>query len=274
MTMKRRVGIRGFTIVETMVVLAVTGGLFVMIVATLSGRQRSNEFIQSINDVRTRIQQVISETQNGYYANMGDFQCSGAGGTVNITKPAISPAQGENQDCVFLGKVIQFGVGSGNGEQARVYPIVGLRKATTFAAAAPTPVYRSGVVDESTYFDMKYGLQMVKMLSRNVEIGAFGVLSSLDSSNPGKSGDQQFSVYGVHGTKPTPGYDKDQAAQRVKNAFGSGLYDTNPSGGVKICFSSGGTNQYGLITVGDNGGQLSVDLNIIDKSAVGSPCGI
>ncbi|CAN5386820.1 hypothetical protein BH09PAT4_BH09PAT4_08300 [soil metagenome] len=269
--MKRRVGTSGFTIMETMIVLAVTAGLFVLIAATLGGRQRSNEFTQAINDVRTVIQQAITETQSGFYANKGDFTCTRVGMSANISGSANT--QGKNKDCVFLGKVIQFGIAGTDPEEARVYPIVGLRTATSFVAAAPTPVYRSGVVNESTDFKLKYGLKTVKMVSGGSQIGAFGVLSSIDSSNPGKSGDQQFSVYGVRGTNITSD-SNDQAAQHIQSAFASGSYDINPSGGVKVCFESGGTPQYGLVTVGDNGGQLSVDLKIIDKSMVGTPCGI
>lgn len=270
--MKRRVGLAGFTIVETMIVLAVTGALFIAVAGTLAGRQRSNEFTQSINDARDQIQQVITETQNGYYASGQNFDCSLLGGGISLA--VGSNHQGTNGDCVFLGKVIQFKIKATNPEEARVYPIAGIRTATDLTTAHPTPVI-TGTIDASTAIKLKYGLTTVKMTSGGVPIGAFGVLSSLDSSNPGKSGDQQFSVYGIKNTNVLGNDDKNQAALKIKNSLASTSgYDVNPTGGIKICFESGGTPQYGLITIGDNGGQLAIDLKIIDKAGLAKPCNI
>jgi len=48
----------------------------------------------------------------------------------------------------------------------------------------------------------------------------------------------------------------------------------NPAGGVIICFESGGTDQYGIITVGGGGRQLTTKLEIVAKAteAPGGRC--
>jgi len=257
--MKRRVGLAGFTIVETMIVLAVTGALFVAIAGTLAGRQRSNEFTQSINDVRTQIQQVVTEIRNGYYPSSNDFSCRNTGSALAIDR-STSVNQGKNTDCVFLGKVMQFNVNGLDMSNVLVYPVAGIRTAATIANADPS-VVRNGVVDTSATFKLKYGLTVTGMRANGTSIGAFGVLSSLDSTTPGESGDQQFDIYGLSGTplnhaKLIGGTSSDDnlVAQFIKN----------PSGGIQICFKSGGTNQYGLVTVGNNNSQLSVDLRVMD----------
>lgn len=248
--MKRRVGLAGFTIVETMIVLAVTGALFVAIAATLAGRQRSNEFTQSINDVRAQIQQVVTETKNGFYANAVDFACSAPGGTT-LTISNGSTKQGEHTDCVFLGKILQFT----DTDEVYVYPVAGIRTAADIASAHPT-VIRNGLVDQSTDFKLKYGLTAVKMRANGSDSGAFGVLSSLDSTTPGQSGDQLFDIYALTNVHLGDGQ-LDDSTDVLAAA-------KNPSQGVQICFKSGGTNQYGLVTVGNNSSQLSVDLKIMD----------
>ena len=251
--MKRRVGLAGFTIVETMIVLAVTGGLFVVIAATLSGRQRSNEFTQSINDARSRIQQVITEAKNGYFPNT-DYACTASASSVIIA--AGSDAQGSRTDCVFLGKVLQFNVNGHDPSEVIVYPVAGIRTKTDVLLADPSVVSNS-LVDLSTNFNLKYGLTVEKtrVVGGTQNVGAFGVLSSLDTTTPGKSGDQQFDLYALSGIQL--GHDKLTDATDLLSAFSK-----NPAAGFQICFKSGGTDQWGLITVGNNGSQLSVDLQI------------
>lgn len=252
--MKRRVGLAGFTIVETMIVLAVTGALFVMIAATLAGRQRSNEFTQSINDVRSHIQQVITEVQNGYYPN-ANYSCTASATSVIISSG--SDTQGTNTGCVFLGKIMQFSP-AGATDQVIVYPVAGIRTQTDILNADPSVVVHDSTADASTTLGLKYGLTIEKMRAGGSNVGAFGVLSSMDTTNPGKSGDQQFDIYGY----------RDIPLGHDKLTDGNSLtanYVKNPSGGVQLCFKSGGTNQYGLITIGNNNSQLSVDLQIMDS---------
>ena len=251
--MKRRVGLAGFTIVETMIVLAVTGALFVAIAATLAGRQRSNEFTQSVNGARDQIQQVITEVQNGYFPS-ADYSCTAT--TLNVMISSGSDTQGKNTGCVFLGKIMQFKVRDQDPSKVIVYPVAGIRTKTDIATADPS-VVSNGLADASTDFSLKYGLTVEKMRAGSTNIGAFGVLSSLDSTTPGKSGDQQFDVYGFANVSlgVTP--------KLTDGTVLTAAWIKNPSGGVQICFKSGGTNQYGLMTVGNNNNQLSVDLKIM-----------
>jgi type II secretory pathway pseudopilin PulG len=237
-----------------MIVLAVTGALFVAIAATLTGRQRSNEFTQSINDVRTRIQQIMTEARNGYYPSATTFNCSAVGNSLSIV--VGTPTQGSRTDCVFLGKVLQFNSSGLNPEDVEVYPVAGIRTATDITVADPSVVSNSQV-DTSETFSLKYGLTVEKMRAGGSNVGAFGILSSMDSINPGKSGDQQFDIYAY----------RDVPFGHSKLTDGNNLtanYVKNPSGGVQICFKSGGTNQYGLVTIGNNSSQLSVDLKVMD----------
>src|SRR6266511_2117091 len=107
-TMKGGKKARGFTVVETLIVLAVTGGLFVAIAATLSGRQNRTQFTQAIQEIQSQIQQVVNDVGSGYFPSTNNFSCS-----ATLAGPSIatgSAEQGSNAGCVFIGKAIQFGV--------------------------------------------------------------------------------------------------------------------------------------------------------------------
>ncbi len=268
----------GFTIVETMVVLVVTGALFVVIAATLTGRQNAAEFTHAIQSVQSQLQQIINQIAEGYYPNSGDFSCVQSGGSSISIGPG-SNTLGTNQDCVFLGKVIQFGVQGSDPEEYRAYTIAGLRDATSgatspFQNAAPTIVGVSG--DYTSYSDAKqleYGLTTLWVKSSGNSIGAVGFLmepGSLDSSSTSGygSGAQQVDLVPIRPTNI--GQNVSQAVAGIESSTGGGLRDPilstsapiNPSNGVQVCFVSGGTNQSGLITIGSAGRQLLVKLDI------------
>lgn len=262
---------RGFTILETLIVLAVTGGLFVIVAVTLSGRQARTQFSQSVQEVRSQIQEVINEVAVGYYPNANNFTC-----TATLTGPSFSSAspaeQGTNTGCVFLGKAIQFRVAGTDPQEFNVFSIAGLQRdssgneVTSYVAAKPEVV--------------PYATEKKKLLyGLSVEGVAFGpsgpapypstiaFMNSLGSYNGDSlvSGSQQVKLLPVKGG--TLDQDTAQGAAAINNYLqGKSGYtpdaDANPNKGVFICFVSGGTNQSGLITIGNNGRQLSVKLNI------------
>lgn len=249
--MKRRVGIAGFTIVEVMIVLVVTSLLFTLIALTIAGRQRSNEFTQAINDVRSALQQQISEVQAGYYPRSGSFSCNSG--------PSISTGgsvgQGSNGPCVYLGKAFQFGLSSAP-ETVRVYTVVGNRSGTDIASANPTPVTPVSVSDYT--FQLKYGLTVGWIRYAGTNTGTFAVMNApLDTSVSQANGNTQLDVYGM----PAPSLGQ---ADGLLTATHLDSIVANPAGGVQICLNSGGTNQNGLITIGQNNRQLAVDLKIRD----------
>ena len=246
--MKRRVGLAGFTITEVMIVLAVTGVLFAVIAATITGRQRSNEFTQSINDIRSELQQQISEVQAGYYPRSGNFECT-AGPTINSVG---NVEQGANDACVYLGKAFQFA--AGNPENIRIYTIVGNRSANDMTAANPTPIKPTTLSDDT--IQLRYGLTVAWIRYSGVNTGTFAVMNSpLDTAVDRASGNTQVDIYGL----PSPQLNQ---ADGLLSETHLNSIAANPSTGVAICLNSAGTDQNGLITIGQDNRQLAVDLRI------------
>lgn len=276
--MKRAFKQQGFTIVETMIVLAISGFLFLSAVILVGGQQNKAAFAQAIQDVQSVIQEHMNEVGDGFYSNSGNFTCTGNTGTLRITS-GVSP-QGSNTGCIFLGKVLQFGVKSTDPQQFVTYAIAGLRADSngnliqTFAAANPVVVApgtntNQRVPDSSTTDLLHNGLTVVSMKYVNggssQSIGAVGFVSGLGSFDPSSSkllsGSQQISLVPIPGTQIN--VTKQTGVDDINRNLARAPVDPD-NGSVQICFASGGTNQSGLMTIGGNGRQLAVTLDIKD----------
>ncbi|HSX44369.1 MAG TPA: hypothetical protein VLE69_03715, partial [Candidatus Saccharimonadales bacterium] len=71
----------GFTIVETMIVLAVTGFMFFSAMLFISGQQAKTEFTQAAHETEAKINDVLNDVSTGVYNNKGDFRCDYIGGS-------------------------------------------------------------------------------------------------------------------------------------------------------------------------------------------------
>ena len=255
---------RGFTIVEVLIVLAVTSAMFVMAVYAINGKQDQTEFQQSVNDIQSSIQQEIDKVAAGDYADTGNFTCDGTLGSVIITPGTTK--QGSNTGCIFLGRVLQFGVHGTNPEQYISYSIAGLQNNNGSLTAALPVAIAPGAVTNTSYPNASVtnalhdGLHVVSMKYNGNNVGAVGFLSSLGqySGTTLLSGSQTINLIPVTNSalNTTSGTAVDAINQHLATS------PQNPSGGVQICFASGGTNQSGLITIGGNGRSLSVTLQI------------
>lgn len=280
----RSVGAKGFTVIETLIVLAVTGFLLAAAIFALNGRQNATQFSQGVRDTESRIQKVINEVSSGYYPNSGNFSCNGTFGQP-ILSTLTNAAQGTNSSCIFLGKVIQF---SDNSTTFNVFNVVGVRKTTTgplttLVSARPRLIAQGNAVADSNVPNilevesMPYGLASNDMYYKvlgnpaNNPVWAVGFLSAIGSLAAGDDS-QQIDVYAIPGV--SPGADAKTAVDQINNSFkptgaapGSGsVYTTpsakNPTGGVKVCLQSGSTNQSALLSIGGQGRQLTVSVNI------------
>lgn len=266
---------QGFTIMETLIVLAVTSTLFVIIAATLSGRQQRTQFEQAANDIRAEIQQVINDVGTGFYPSTNNFSCSA--GAFGPTLGAGSTTQGENTGCIFLGKAMQFSAG-GNESAYNIIPIAGLQRTntgtevSTYAEASPRAISPStsdsSIPDLVVKKKLQYGLEAYSMTygTTNIPIGAFVVANSLATYSSGTlaSGSGQLNIIPI--TSSNLGSAQEVTAQNINTTMHTA--PVNPAGGIKICFASEGSNQSGLVTIGPtSAGQLSVTLSIKANTA-------
>jgi prepilin-type N-terminal cleavage/methylation domain-containing protein len=272
----------GFTIVEVMIVLAVTGLLFLGAAALISGRTDQTEFDQATRALQQQMQDTVNEVSAGNYTGTtgsNKYTCSAAGGTI-VFNPG-GAGQGTNQDCIFIGKLIEFGLGT-NQDSANVYTLAGVREVqpsgdevTSLATAEPQIVTLGNGQLDVANIQLEYGLHtyaaggassMNYSLNSGglVPIGAMALVYSFASYGAGGtivSGSQQVNVVPLSNSQLGEG--QGQLISDVKNKL-AGSPDATSGMQVSICVASGTTNQYAVITIGgSNNGQLGVTLSII-----------
>jgi prepilin-type N-terminal cleavage/methylation domain-containing protein len=136
----------GFTIIEVMIVLAISGVMLLSAATVFNGRRRNTEFSQAMYDLQSQVQSIANSTSSQAVPGVQQYTCAPTliGGTM---RPALTSGSTTNQDCIYLGQAIQIVAGSST---ISSYPIFGLRTVynggidsgdtpTTFADAHPEP---------------------------------------------------------------------------------------------------------------------------------------
>lgn len=258
---------QGFTIVETMIVLAVTGAMFVVAALAISGRQNRTDFQIGSRNLQIAIQGVINETSSGYYPNNGDFTCSaGSGHNVKITSSGSGSAQGQSTNCVFGGKVLAF---ARNTADYSTYSLAGRRVTTTgqevtsASDAWLTAIQQSTVSAKLPNAIQYYGVRYSSSGSFSNESVVVPFLSSFGSAYTTSDGQTAGSQsIGLYGYSNIPTFtSSDAAASFIDNEV---TYPPNTTG-VWLCFSSGTTNQSVIISI-------SPGLSVESQTKNGTTC--
>lgn len=282
--MKRGFGTRGFTVVEVVIVMAVTGALLVSAMLVFSGKQADVQFNQAINDVQSQVNQIINNVQTGYYTRPVNFQCTpGLGPSISQQQPNIvggTNELGTNAGCTFVGRAIHFGVGGTNLTGFNVYNLVGrqLKYNTTDNAASLTeanPIAMPVAYEQKN--TLQYGLRAVSMHYGvsggpvNNTTGIVVIMSSFGQVTDG--GSTTTKMYAMSTTStPTPSSlnQSDVTAVNQINVAPAANLVLNTSA-VTICFD-GGTKLLGILTIGSYNRQLTTSLKMANRSPTPSEC--
>lgn len=292
---------KGFTIVETLMFLAVTSALLISALTVVSGAQNKTEFSQAVNEFNQQINLVMNNVANGYYANAGNFagdkSCTVDVGTGELAFGASGSGtgQGTSNDCIFSGRAIQFKAGS----DYFVYNLAAKRVSTdpatlekievqSFADAKMRVIEKDPVTSRTDWpsttekVRIKNGLtvEKVRYKSAGVAVDSAGVafyggLAGYSAGNLSNGARQvDFS--------PIPGQNLTNTQTEYVTAFekyadGVSPYSDpdnldktkNPASGVWICLDSGGTNQHATVLIGGEGSQNSTKLAIKDGKCAG-----
>ena len=130
--------LKGYTIIEVLIVLAISTSLLFAAIAIFKGQQSETEFSQAVQDLNSKIVNYADQITAGTFPDSQSYNCSAGGSPLAPTNPptlsAGSNGVGSRQDCVFLGRAIQVDtIGRGN---INVYTIVGNRNASSGETAA------------------------------------------------------------------------------------------------------------------------------------------
>lgn len=273
---------QGFTIIETLIVLAVTSFMFVIATIYISGRQNRVLFMDSAEDVRAKIQQTINETSTGYYPSMNDTRCVVSGNVLTVTKQA-NIQQGTNGDCIFVGKVMVFGFGTDTLESYTTHTVLGKRtqsngqitnSLTTADASVlhPTASIASGQKrnwpDGSVRKNLLNGMSFSGGTQGSTSIIGFGIVASgwghvAYSNGVLESGVVQPALIAIPYQVGLEALGSNaEIAEYINGKMVGGTLQSNPAEGVKLCFASGSTNQSALISIGVNNRTAAVEMQI------------
>ena len=122
----------GFTIIEIMIFLVVSGFIFASAMILMSGKQERTEFSTGIAQLTSELQTIVGNVASGYYSTQNNFSCI----PNSDGQPTINPGndlRGTSSGCIFIGEVIQFdpnvdvaaAFSSSNNQAYMVYPIAG-----------------------------------------------------------------------------------------------------------------------------------------------------
>ncbi len=275
MRMKRGINPLGFTIVETMIFLAVSGALLTSALTLMSGSQNKTQFTQAINDVQQQINTITNNVANGYYPSVGNLDCTATTlATLSISSGGPKE-RGTNDQCTFIGRVVLF---NENSDTFAIYNVAGARKkeGTTLDVANMVDA-KPTVLDNSEEISLKNGLRVGRMrVLGGSDIGAVGFFTGFGKTNAAggiESSALRSDFVGINGTNLSTS----EAALTgiVHGATGSfrPTYNSvkNPANGIEICFESGTTNQLGVLTIGGEGRTATTTLRITNGACSALP---
>ncbi|HSX37130.1 MAG TPA: hypothetical protein VLG13_03400 [Patescibacteria group bacterium] len=257
----------GYTIVEVMLFLAISGVMFLMAILFINGKQASAQFTQTVNDFNTQLQRMISDVGNGEYSSLGTLSCvaNGLGGITLATSGGSG--QGSNSDCVFLGKVL-----AGDGLHYELVSVAGLRLdgATKQPiidplAASPTALAdgTGGALD--SLVDKRVTPGSISISASKVDLPAGGSItgtgvlgfaflaSPSDQSGAGFS-NQSVRPYYISGLTSASATNLGQLVTAIHT-------NMHPAKALYLCFSDG--NRKATISVGVNGNQFT---SVLDRT--------
>lgn len=278
--MRHGINSRGYTILEVMIFLAISGLMFVIASSFINGKQSKAEFRQGMSAINSQVKDVINAVSNGYYPATNSFKCqAGAAGLPTFSAPTADTEQGNNQGCVFLGKFVQFGDPANVGgvdENYNIYSIVGRQFKTTSADGTlpkdfseSRPTIAPNITEHKKF---EYGVNVTKITDNGVNIVGFGFLNSFSSYNATsgnlESGAQSVTVVTLK-TGGSYSRNQDEATMTTQVNLLNDALDVQPNPNIVVCFDSS-SGQFGTMTVGSSGGQrLSTKVQISNSLPAG-----
>lgn len=290
---------RGYTIVEVLIFMAVSGLMFVMAIYFVGGKQSSVEFRQGLFDINAEIRSAVNDVADGRFDALSfgsstRCQAPAAGGppVINNSASVEQGANGGAQGCIFLGKVMQFNVADFGGDSRNyysTYTVAGRQvdasgmPVTNFAAASPTaifPIAGRSTKDLTNSQQLQSGLESTGMFycsgalcAARQTIGAVGFFGSFNpalgtASSSAQSGGQ--SVTTAYIPSSVWGDSRNGTANRI-NSNAQLINDSQIVRGgryVLLCFRNG-TKEGAVIIGGINGQQFTTNVKIGPPAVTG-----
>jgi type II secretory pathway pseudopilin PulG len=156
----------GFTIIETMLFLGITGLLVMGILIGTGGSINTQRYRDSITSLQSFLQQQFSDVANVNNGRNNNWTCDTNGNIISVL-PGSGVARGQS-DCVILGKLITT---TANSDVLSVKDVVGYVAAGTIMKATDVEVLaqyktKASSINATTYV-LQWGTTVVKKASND-----------------------------------------------------------------------------------------------------------
>jgi hypothetical protein len=269
-----------------MIFLAIAGMMFLIAALAVNGKQSQADFAVSIRDFRSKLDDVINDVSTGFYPDEGNFICHYTGdlpgNIIDITFGTGSKGQASHEDCIFLGKVVQFDTnGASNYE---VITVAGGRlKNATEPSASIQDAKPKAAYGMTSHESLDGGLVVTRVVitdnsGTSTDMSAFGIFTDFSRNSSGLvSGTISTNLTSLPASAPGDG--EPDAYNKIPTMIDT-PYVTNPT--IGICVGQGGsggpTDRRAAIIIGSDNRQITTELHISDintaavKSLTGGLC--
>lgn len=197
---------KGYTIVEVLLVLAISTTLLFAAITVFKGQQSETQFTQAVQDLNSKIINITDQVAAGTFPDSEQYSCTpGAGGPPSLSA-AASGGAGTRESCLFLGRAIQVGISDHS--ILNIYTIVGNRNnisgqtATSINDAIPTAASITSGGSEQFVMNDTYTLgggAKVSAVTKNglgTPLIMAGFYTSLNGTTASSSGSLQLDLIG------------------------------------------------------------------------------
>lgn len=134
----------GYTVIEVLIVVAITSAMLISAVTIFNGKQAESNFNQAMYDLESRINLIVNDVGRSVFP-ADRYDCV----TSSDNRPQLvdvgTRVEGSSQDCIFLGKAVEARAGE---ENVIIHTVLGNRTyqagavrvpVTEFSQTRPTP---------------------------------------------------------------------------------------------------------------------------------------
>lgn len=252
----------GYTIVEVMIFLAVTGVLFFIAMLSINGQQGKTEFAQGVRDFQGTVDNAIASVRNGDYPEVANISCTLNPG-LPPTLATAGGGQGTNGNCIYFGKVIEFDTS----DKAHVYTVAAQRasggvEVQSFAEAHPTTNPGIGLKEDQ---QLNGGIRVSKVMAKKGGT-FFGSISSIGFFHPFAAASSNSEEVVVAPLRTTV-FGASNPVSTTQDLATNGDADRDPDV-VVICLEQGGPSgkKASVVIGGPNGSKSGTQLHIDDTA--------